>query len=65
MATIWVFQCGLWSNLTKLNLVPEWIVSDLIASFIYQAADDWNILSDEVKNIFDILAFKTHISSVS
>ena len=31
---------------------PEWIVSDLIASFIYQAADDWNILSDEVKNIF-------------
>ena len=29
------------------------------------ATDDWNILSDEVKGISDILAFKRHMRSVS
>ena len=33
--------------------------------FIYQAADDWNILSDEVKSTSDILTFKIHIRSIS
>ena len=32
--------------------------------FIYQAANDWNILSNEVKNISDILCFKRHIRSI-
>lgn len=32
--------------------------------FIYQAANDWNILANEVKNISDILCFKRHIRSI-
>ena len=33
-------------------------------SFIYQAVSDWNILSNEAKNISDILPFKRCIRSI-
>ena len=33
--------------------------------FICQAANDWNILSDELKSISDILTFKRQIRSIS
>ena len=35
-----------------------------VASFIYQAVNDWNILSNEAKNISDILPFKRCIRSI-
>ena len=33
-------------------------------SFIYQAVNDWNILSNEAKNFSDILPFKRCIRSI-
>ena len=33
-------------------------------SFIYQAVNDWNILSNEAKNISDILSFKRCIRRI-
>ena len=33
--------------------------------FFCQAPNDWNIFSDEVKGISDILSFKRHIRSIS
>ena len=32
--------------------------------FIHQPANDWNILSNELENISDILSFERHFKSI-